>query len=144
MAQITKEELADMINGREYSSEITNDERRLAKENHLVVVFGRGDDYMLLSGATNDEIPAWDGGTAYFNEHGLLLNECDDDNCPYYKRLIANAAKVDAVWGPKDPDCSWLMKSDIPHATFDIFEDGDLYCRGLVFNLKELTANGDN
>lgn len=133
-----KEELAAMLTGREYRNEITKEECILAKDNHLVVVFGASDDLMEFRGAVHDELGAYDGGVAYFTEFGLLLNECDDERCPHYKRLTEKAHKVEAEWCPKNLDCTWLMKSNIPHSSFDILEDGELYCRGLVFSLKEL------
>jgi hypothetical protein len=40
------------------------------------------------------------------------------------------------VWG-KD-DTSWSYETDIPHATFDVLEDGEVYCRGIVFALADL------
>jgi hypothetical protein len=44
---------------------------------------------------------------------------------------------IEAIWG-KD-GYSWTYKTDIPHATFDIFEDGEKFCRGIVFDIKSLS-----
>ena len=33
---------------------------------------------------------------------------------------------------------SWSYLTDIPHKTFDIMEDGEIYCRGIVFSLDDL------
>ena len=35
---------------------------------------------------------------------------------------------------------AWTYMTDIPHATFDVMDDGELYCRGIVFALADLTA----
>ena len=34
-------------------------------------------------------------------------------------------------------DYEWIYLTDIPHETFDIMFEGEKYCRGIVFELKE-------
>jgi hypothetical protein len=55
----------------------------------------------------------------------------------YFNRK-RNAKQIEAIWG-KD-GISWQYKTDIPHATFKIMKDGDVYCIGIVFDIKELEA----
>ena len=33
---------------------------------------------------------------------------------------------------------AWQYETEIPHATFEILEDGDKYCRGIVFDLADV------
>ena len=61
---ITKEQLAAMLNGREYGQELTNDEGKLAKQSGLVVIFGASDDLMQIVGAECAEVGCYKGGTA--------------------------------------------------------------------------------
>ena len=101
-----------------------------------MIVFGASDDLMEFRGAVNDEIGAWEGTTAYFTKGGLLNNECDNEDCPYFKKAQQTAAIIDAKW---DTDgYSWVYETTIPHATFDILADGEKYCRGIVFALEDL------
>ena len=51
---ITKEQLAETLNGNEIGNEITKEQEQQAKENGLVVVFGYSDDNMELRGALYD------------------------------------------------------------------------------------------
>ena len=102
-------EFAAKLNGREYRKEITPAEEREAKELGFVVVFGYSDDNAELRGSIDDEIGCFNGGRVY---------ERDDEF-------------VDAVWC--DGEFCWTYKTNIPHATFDIYEDGEKYCRGIVF-----------
>lgn len=60
-----------------------------------------------------------------------------------YFRRKPNGVGIEAIWSPDEIDASWLIKTDIPHATFDILEDGDLFCRGVVFALAAATVTGD-
>lgn len=132
----TPSELAAQLNGREYGQEITRAEELAAKEVGMVVVFGASDDLMEFRGAVHDEIGAWSGGTAYFTSGGLLVNECANEQCPHFKRLIKSATTVVAKWSVDG--YSWIYETTIPHATFEIVEYGDKYCRGIVFSLSDV------
>jgi len=134
---MTKEELSEKLNGRPYSNEISKDEGIIAKENGLVVVFGASDDLMEFRGAIDDEVDCWDGGPAYLDENGILEIECDNIDCPYFSRLKESAKKIEAVWHD-DGIISWTYKTDIPHSTFFIIQDGKEYCEGIVFSINDL------
>lgn len=78
-----KEELAAMLNGREYRNEITREEAAEAKAAGLVVVYGASDDLMEFEGAIRDELGCYDGGTAFVDKKGLLdrgqIDDGDDE-----------------------------------------------------------------
>jgi len=135
---MTKEELAAMLNGRQYDEEISKDEERLAKEAGLVVVLGYSDDNMEFRGAIDDEIGCGDGSIVEMLNGKILANRCDDENCPYFAKLrrSPDIKKIEAVWA--QGEYSWQYRTDIPHAEFDIVEDGEKYCRGIVFELAEI------
>lgn len=130
-------EFAEMLNGREYRQEITKEEAAIAKEENLVIVFGASDDLMEFRGAIYEEVGCWDGGEAFIDDMGMLLeNKCDDSDCPYFKQEKEHAFKITAVWDSEG--YSWIYKTDIPHKTFDILEDGEKYCRGIVFKTTDM------
>lgn len=137
---MTKEELAAEIDGNEYGSETTNCEAR-AKAAGLVVVFGYSDDNVELRGAIDDEVGAWNGTTLYFDKDGLLQNECNEDDCPYHEKAKKTAKTIKVIWhdnGSESGGFAWTFETDIPHATFRITEDGDPFCKGIVFSIKDL------
>ena len=41
------------------------------------------------------------------------------------------------LWCSEHP-FSWTYETPVPHATFDVMEDGDLFCRGLVIAVSDL------
>lgn len=133
---MTKEEFAARLNGREYLEEITKAEEAEAKQLGLVVIFGASDDLMEFRGAIDEEGGACGGTTAYFNADGLLQNECEDEGCPYFEKIKKSAKTIKALWNTDG--YSWTYETDIPHATFDIMEDGEKYCRGIVFSMSDL------
>lgn len=131
-----RDEIAASITGCQYRSEVSKELHAKALAAGVVIVYGASDDLMEFDGAISDEIGAYDGTTAYLTSSGLLENECDDDECPHFERLKEKAATIEAVWG-KD-GYSWQYKTAIPHVTFDVMEDGDTYCKGIVFNLADV------
>lgn len=133
---ITKEQLAQMLDGNQYGEEVSNQEKQLAKENNLVIVFGYSEDNMELEGAIDDEVSCYDGGFAYVTKNGLLQNKCDCKDCPYFEKEQEGAQEIEAVWDSEG--YSWIYKTNIPHATFEVFEGEDKYCRGIVFSLDNL------
>lgn len=142
---MTKEELAAKLNGREHGNEITQKEEAEAKAAGLVVVFGAYDDLMEFRGAIYDEYGA---PNEAFILGGRVLNgpECDHRGvgCKYaqeaYERDVARALRVEALWCEEKP-YSWTFKTKIPHATFDILEDGEKCCGGIVFSLADVAAH---
>ena len=121
--RLTLEEFADLLNGREYGSEITPREEALAKELGFVVVFGYSDDNAELRGAIDDEIGCFDGG------------ELEHEDLP---------DKIYADWCPKDLDCAWAYRTSLPHAIFRIYDEDGLYCMGIVCDInKPPLTNGD-
>ena len=134
-------ELAAKLNGREYWYEITDEEVRQAKEAGLVVVFGASDDLIEFRGAIRDEGDCYDGGEILFDSKGVLpswgvASDSGESAEAYFERK-AKARTITALFA-NEPGYTWTYKTDIPHETFEIVEDGELYCRGIVFNIGEI------
>ena len=150
--KMDKEQLAVQLDGREYGSEITKDEEAQAKAAGLVVVFGYSDDNVELRGAIHDEIGAYDGTTLRICLAGLLPHWPDDGGDQwseqeaeeYFLKKHAGFQTIEAVWSPADmPSTSWRYNTAIPHATFNVMEDGEIYCRGIVFALADVQPTKD-
>jgi len=158
MQEITMRQLASRLNGRSYRNEITPEEERLAKENHLVVIFAASDDLVELRGAIHDELGA---STFHLTKKGVLESDCNErENCPYFKRQLTAALnagevlKIEPHWGGEGMDklayaaigkstwCFVFKHLCIKYVTFDIFDeyDGDreYFCRGIVLDLSEI------
>lgn len=138
---MTKETLAAQLNGREVGDETNTSDERAAKNCNLVIVYGYSDDNIEFRGAIYDEIGSYGGGVFEFTKDGVFREEEDDEVLKKYgAKIVFN--KIKAVWCPKDSQgntiASWAYETEIPHATFDIMEDGELFCRGIVFNLNDL------
>lgn len=134
---MTVSEWASMLDGREYRSEVDAREHEHAKKDGVVIVFGSSDDLMEVRGAVCDEGDCFDGGTFFIGLGGLNVDDhnCDCEFCGFDK-VMGSCRKIEAVWDVEG--FSWVYRTDIPHKTFTIMDDGDRYCRGIVFAVDEL------
>ncbi len=130
------QEFASNLDGRERGSEITKNEEQEAKKLGFVIVFGASDDLVEFRGAINDEDDCYDGGTVYLEKESLFHESCSND-CKYQQKARENCKTIKVIWWD-DGDYCWTYETDIPHATFEITEDGEKYCRGIVFDLNTL------
>lgn len=132
---VTLKEFAQMLDGREYGfPQFTPEEIRTAKENGFVIVHGASDDLMEFEGTIRDEGGCFDGGEVYFNKTGVVFPE--DDEQP------EDCSQITALWSAEKDEngnpATWAYQTDIPHETFKIWEDGELYCIGIVFSIADV------
>lgn len=121
---MTAQELALELNNCEYRTELTKEQKQRAAANDLVVVFGASDDLTEFRGAINDE---QDNGELYFNELGDFF---DEDTLSRSEKNELN--KIHTKYYP------FSVQTDIPHSTFTVMEDGELYGTGIVFHISDL------
>ncbi|MFS1704298.1 hypothetical protein [Alteromonas sp. AMM-1] len=133
-------ELANELNGTEYPFRPTREVIQKAIDNSLVIVYGASDDLMEFEGAIVEEIGVYDGGTAYVYKCGVLGSRDDldtDEELELWFKNKSDSKPIEAKWCDDD-NYSWTYQTDIPHATFDIVEGDEKYCRALVFSVDEI------
>lgn len=134
-----KEELAMRLNQHEYRNETTPDIEAEAKASGLAIIFGASDDLMEFRGAIDEELGCFEGREVLIDSKGVLPEREQIDNDEELEDFFLRrktAKKIEAIW---DKDgYSWLYETTIPHVTFDILEDGNKYCRGIVIDLRDL------
>lgn len=140
---MTAKDLAKLLDGREYRSEITDLELIAATQSGLVVVFGVSDDLVRFKGAIADELGAYERGKVLITKDKVFDSELiesaksDIDNTVVDMFQIKPHKSIEVVWNNHSGPC-WFYKTDIPHETFMIHEDGELYCEGIVFSVNDL------
>jgi hypothetical protein len=140
---LTKESLAAMLNGREYRKEITRAEAAQAKEAGLLVIFGASDDLLEFRGAFDDECGAYGGCDARVHSAGVLpsWDDMDKDDEAEVEKYFSLKGKTRLVTADFDVDgYTWIVSSHVPHAMFEITDDGEAYCRGIVIAIADLAA----
>ena len=149
MERVTKEQLAEMLNNAKYGEEVNSEVEALAKDNGLVICFGYSDDNLELRGAIDDEIGACDGGEAHIyiddKNNPRVVSESDGEYQQLLEALVEFGLqfgifknRIVAEWCPKDLDVSWKITSTLPYASFNVYEDGDLFCVGCVIDVNDI------
>ena len=110
-----------------------------AKAAGLIVIFGARDDLMEFRGFVDDERGA--PTVALIDAKGVLpFREDIEHDDEALKDYFARAPQVradDALWA-KEEGYSWTYRTDVPHVTFEIVDDGETYCRGIVIDAADL------
>ena len=105
-----------------------------AKEKGIVIVYGYSDDLMEFDGAIYDEAGCYEGGSCYLDKNEVF-EECDCDYCKTHNPKEKHS-KITALWCKNE--WTWSYKTDIPHCTFEMIDDGEKYCLGIVFYKKDI------
>jgi len=126
---ITKEEFAVKINNCQYRDELNNQLKNEARENGLIVVYGASDDLIEFEGCISEEEGCWSGGLFKINAKKLTVKETENSES---KNVIK------AIWCDPELNTSWSYETKIPHVKFNVMEDDDLYCIGIVFSIYDL------
>lgn len=142
---MTKEELAEKLDGGEYGNEVSRLLAKDAKESGLLIVYGASDDLIEFDGAWRDEADVIEGGEVAITRTAPLESECSKGHeCPYFQEMVACSSKIKAIWCDGELDTgepAWRYETDIPHAKFIINEDGDPYCEGIVLDIDEIKSS---
>jgi hypothetical protein len=132
-------EFAKMVDGKTDCRGLTTREENLAASWGYVAVYGYSDDNAVFAGAISDEVGCYNGEDIYLDENGLF-EECEDE-CKYSKTAKAKCKLIRAIWDDSNGEYAWTYETDIPHETFEIFdEEGNKWCLGIVFDIKNLRA----
>ncbi len=143
----TPQAIAEALNGMEYPLTIQKTIADAARISGVVIVYGASDDLMELDGAIRDEFGCYDGGAIKVDAKGVLRDwgsvKDDGDKAEIAEWLERDktAKEIKAIWEPAEPTgASWAYETSIPHTTFDVMEDGQIYCRAIAFNLSDLSV----
>ncbi len=129
-------EWAQLLNGREYGSELSREEEKQAATDGVIIAYGYSDDGVEFAGAAHYHAPAWEGGVFWIT-NGFEIYDSKKN------KLSERKVKIIAIWCPTDVNkkswASWEIRADVcEYHTFDIMEDGELFCRGIVFSKEAI------
>lgn len=99
-----------------------------------MVLFGASDDLAEFRGAIEYEMGSCGDFTIRIADVKVLERH-EDCECEYcgFDKLKERAVEIKALWDKNG--YSWSYETKIPHATFEIMEGKEKYCRGIVFDL---------
>ena len=144
---MTLKEWAEKFNNMEYgSTDIADANDELSKEG-IVAVIGASDDLCEFYGALYEEFDCYNGENLYWNGTDFFTNgrkerflDYVDNEYPEffdicYKMFNENTYYIKISDGE---DCQFVYDTNIPCEKFKVMEDGELYCEGLLFYIKDL------
>lgn len=143
---MTIKEFADGLTGRSLDFGISNIEAQRAKELGFVIVFGASDDLIEFEGAIRDEEYCSNGTVIYLTADGLFEPKkyCprhDGDvfvcECEFIKQKQDLCKTITVHWCGES-GFTWAYETDIPHETFELYDEEEKYCRGIVFDISSL------
>lgn len=120
----TVQQIANILDGREYGNELQEHEIENFEKSGIVVVYGASDDLTEFSGAISDEQGI---GNIYFNKDGEFF---DEDELSAKEKASLN--RITTYQTP------FRCETTIPHSTFRVMEDGEEYGIGIVFSVHNL------
>lgn len=145
MKAVTKEQLAEMLNGKD---DFIRGTLAMATNNNLVAIVGFYDDGVEVIGNVDyvpfvdmdfaillkDEKFMCDDGSKfrYVADRNMILPLSDEYNNDNHPRLI----RVEQY--PIGTSLTWRVTSNIAHAKFTIYECGEPYSEGIVIDLDEV------
>ena len=152
MKELTKEKLAELLDGRDMTSEYDTPTWEDALYNNLVVLYGhsnyfievRGTVYSSIYSDGDDQLAlvlageeiSLDGKATFIDVPSILPLSYDDnhDDCP--RRI----AVQHSYYGDQDDaqNVYWEFDTVMPHATFLLNNSGKLFCKGIVIDLDEV------
>jgi len=144
---MNKKELAALLNNRKYKNIITEEEKKLASDNDLVVVYGYSDDVVEITGAFDTE--AYD--MIRMDSDGILpdrkelfdIDPEDDSNDEAILDFLKRKNGSVCLYGNYKSYWTFSFKkrgvSFYPAVeTFNIYDECELYCIGVVFHVDDL------
>ena len=142
-----KEKLAQLLNGRQIGKEMTYHEHLQARKNGLLYCYGYSYDLLELRGIIYNRVSFYGGGSIFLyknkDQKFAFLDEpsydelsatLDQKGLPFSLKTLP----IKAEWCPEELDCTWLITTDFPHATFDLMYNEELYCRGIVLEISDI------
>ena len=137
---LTIQDVAKRMDGREYGGELPANEALELKAAGIVVVYGQSDDLCEFAGAISNDIDCTANRAIYLDRNGLAcsVEVAEQLGVRGWERYKVCAAKIQAEWCKTPDGPSWTYGTAIPHETFRIMEDGEVYCVGIVFLLSDL------
>ena len=104
-------------------SEALEKQKTYCKENGIVICYGWSDDLVEFDGAIDAEFDCWNGGQICIDENGKKAT-----SKKYYP--------ISLIFGVNG--ITWQYKTKIPHRTFNLFDEDDIFCRGIAFLAKDM------
>ncbi len=138
-------EIKSICDGIEYSRNVPEEAKKIAKQNNVVIIVGGSDDVMYCYGAkcyltdSREHSYGWDGDTlqgigdsfleAEARQLGLMIWWCG--------QIYGTGLKIDGYDEDQSGAFSYTVNEDIESIDFKVMEDDYVYCTGKIIQLPD-------
>ena len=139
------EKIKSICDGIEYSRDVPNEAKEIAKENNIVIIVGGSDDLMYCYGAesylTNycEHSYGWDGDTLENISDKKLENEARQLGLKiWWCGVIEDAyLRMPGYSTDKSGAFSYTVNENIESLDFKVMEEDSVYCTGKIIQLPD-------
>jgi hypothetical protein len=128
MAIINSQELATLLDGFNHEDRFTKHTLKIARESGLIIVSSIGDDTVVFNGAMTEEFDLFQGGDIFMDKDGFAYTR---------QKVDKSRKKITSIWEDKSV-FKWKFITSIPNSCFSIKRAGKNYCKGIIFNTKDV------
>lgn len=108
------------------------------EEQNLVIAFGQSNDCVTFMGAIQKDLVVFEGGNIYLTKENEPTFNSHEIGSPFYPCNIPNGLPKAKAFYKKEGNPTWKIESTIPYKKIYIWDDTDVYCEGIVFNINDL------
>lgn len=111
-----------------------------AKERGIVILYNIHPMTCVLKGAIHSETDCYVGKIAFIDSTGFSRRFyfTDPEERFSYKNWKENKDIEFRIKCNSEGNPYWRYETKIPHEKFDVYEDGELFCEGIIFYADEL------
>lgn len=140
------EQIKNICDGIEYSRDIPEEAKQLAKENGIVIIVGGSDDLMYAYGANShladycEHSEGWDGcDLAKYASNKKLRNEAEQLGLKIFwcGEIVKTGEKIENYSIKENGAFSYKVKNEIEHLDFKVLDDAKVYCTGIIIKLPD-------
>lgn len=126
------------LDGQEYPFHIDRQTREAMVAQGVLIAYGASDDLLEFDGVWRDEVSAYRGAQCWIRKDGKgVVDRSVYCECEYGKRAYkedGGGVRVAAKWNDNGRGPAWtVIVEGVPHETFMINDDGEPFCRAVVF-----------
>ena len=142
------EKLYEMLNGIDYTRDVPEEAKQLAKDNGYIIVVGGSDDLMYCYGADSwlseyvEHSYGWDGDTLKDIDDELLRDEAKQLGLEIYwcGKIVNTNKEILGYDTEKQGAFSYVVSDDIVSKDFIVYENdkkNEVYCTGKIIKLPK-------
>ena len=137
-SKLSIQEQANLYNSStlEHFENLLQQTKQQLKDLNEVIVYAYSDDLLEFEGSIYDEVSAYNQIEVPITKEGIVYNQCESEECPYYVKQIKGLPKIKAEYTKG----TWKITAPFPHGKFTVYEhDGEIpYIEGILFNLDDI------